>query len=175
MASSPKQTTHNFTKVFQALQYVSLEVAPILWDVIKKWHKVQISGIQRCIQPTVCPKNVKPRSKGTRTLSCENCVKWGSALEKVHCRLADKSSDIEWKNVDPTRLYDDPIEVCNAFAIFRPKHEQRPQRVQDYDIASVLKIIRGFGEFHQHQNSVSSCKLLGKVRCHFLIIGHNFE
>ena len=130
----------NFIRVLQALQHVCDKALPSLEGVIQAWHAKQ--GTQSCTQPQQCPTKGKPKPPS----SCGNCVQWAIPLETVCFSPPNNKVQVTWKNVNPTLLHSNPIEVANAFALHLPK---RPTKFEDYDTASALKIMLGFGEFHQ--------------------------
>ena len=142
------QLPDNFIRVLQALQHVNDKALPKLEGVIQAWHAKQ--GTQPCTQPLICVvKKGKPNLK--HPSSCGNCVQWATHLETV----CFSQVQVTWRNVNPTLLDSNPIEVANAFALHL---NQRPTKFEDYDTASALKIMLGFGEFHQQNKRTTLFK-----------------
>ncbi|XP_072014252.1 uncharacterized protein [Amphiura filiformis] len=143
-SSTINQPPTNFLKVCQVLHYICKETAPELESAIRSWHARQIqTGLLQCaggMQAQPCPTKCKPKAKQN---SCQNCIQWGSALEKVAFKSA-----VAWRNVDTSHLYTNPLEAANAFALHLPPGQSQT-KIEDYDPASILKIMLGFGEFHQ--------------------------
>ena len=156
MADPVTQSSDNLVRVLRALQHVCLKAAPSIDYTIRKWHAKQIfsSNLQPCRQPAKCLTKGKPKPSS----SCQNCVQWGSALESAYYPqpTSGKPPPIAWKNVNPTLLCNSYIEVANGFALHLPAGQQ-PTRVEEYDTASILKVIIGFGECHQNNRPTPNC------------------
>ncbi|XP_072018472.1 uncharacterized protein [Amphiura filiformis] len=144
MATKPSPV--NFIKVLQALQHVCDKAIPSVDKVINNWHSYQKLSITPCSQPHVC-STVKGKPKPNT--SCPGCVKWGRAIEGVYC---PQPPFITWKNIDSSLLHGRTVEVCSGFALHLPAGH-RPTKISDYDTASILKIMMGFGEYHQNNQA----------------------
>ena len=148
MADPVTQSSDNLVRVLQALHHVCLKAAPSIDYTIRKWHAKQIfsSNLQPCTQPAKCITKGKPKPPPS---SCQNCVQWGSALERAYYPqpTSGKPPPIAWKNVNPTRLCNSYIEVANGFALHLPAGQQ-PTRMEEYDTASILKVMQRFGDCH---------------------------
>ena len=150
MAAKPPD---NFFKVLQALQYVCQKSAPCIKKVVDAWHTQQKQTQTPCIQPQVCSGiKGKPKLGSKPNASCPSCVNWGNAVEAVHYPQAPQ---IAWRNIDTTLLHGSVIEVCNGFALNLPSG-QRPTKIADYDTASILKIMMGFGQFHHNNHATGN-------------------
>ena len=144
-----KPSPVNFVKVLQALQHVCDKAIPSIDKVVNVWHLYQKLSKQPCTQPQVCSK-VKGKPKPNT--ACAECAKWGRAIETVHYARAPS---ITWTNINSSLLHGSTIEVCNGFALNLPAG-QRPTQMCDYDTASILKIMMGFGEYHQHNQGTQN-------------------
>ena len=138
----------NFIKVLQALQHACQKSAPYLKQVVDTWYMQQKQTQKQCSQPLIC-SSIKGKPKSNT--SCSGCVNWGRAVEAVYY---PPPAQIAWRNIDTTLLHGSAIEVCNGFALNLPSG-QRPTKVADYDTASILKIMMGFGQFHQFNQPTS--------------------
>ena len=139
----------NFVKVLQALQHVCEKASPSIYKIVNIWHSYQKLSKKQCSQPQVCSK-VKGKPKPNT--SCPECVKWGRVIETVHYARAPS---ITWTNINTSLLHGSAIEVCNGFALNLPSG-QRPTQMCDYDTASILKIMMGFGEYHQNNQGTQN-------------------
>ena len=146
MAAKPPD---NFIKVLQALQHVCQKSAPCIKKVVDTWHMQQKQTQTPCSQRQVCSR-IKGKPK--LNTSCRSCVNWGKAVETVYY---PQPPQIAWRNIDITLLHGSAIEVCNGFALNLPSG-QRPTKMADYDAASILKIMMGFGQFHQSNQATSN-------------------
>ena len=140
-------TPDNLIRVLQGLQHFCQKAAPSLQNVVSTWHAHQKQTINPCTNPQICSA-VKGKPKAGA--SCAECVKWVKRIESVYF---PQPPFIAWKNVNSSILYNNAIEVCNGFALHLPPG-QRPTQISDYDTASILKIMLGFGEYH-HQNQAT--------------------
>ena len=140
-------TEHDrYLKTLEGLNYVCLQAVPCIQSTVQNWHAHQktTNGLQPCLSAS-CPTKGKPtRAKG----ACPNCILWGTAIESVYFPPTGKTG-IQWQNLNPRLLGHDAIEVSKAFVLRLP-HGANPKTFTDYDPASVLKIMMGFGEFHNH-------------------------
>ena len=135
----------NFIKVLQALQHACQKSTPYVKKVVDAWHAHQKQTQKQCSQPQICSGITgKPKS-------CSGCVDWGKAVEAAYY---PKPAQIAWRNIDTTLLHNSAIEVCNGFALNLPSG-QKPTKLTDYDTASILKIMMGFGPFHQSNQPTS--------------------
>ncbi|XP_072019504.1 uncharacterized protein [Amphiura filiformis] len=152
MANNDPARPDNISRVLQAVEYVCHEAIPAIEDVIKSWHaKQKAIGLQPCRNPTKC---FNFPGKPARPSSCDNCVKWGQALEDSYYPQQKKQC-MAWENVNASFLYDNPIELSNAFAFHIPP-QQKPAKISDYDVASILQIMIRCGEFHQCNSATKS-------------------
>ncbi|XP_072022690.1 uncharacterized protein [Amphiura filiformis] len=149
MATSYSQV--NYIKVLQALQLVCDKAIPSIDKVINAWHSSQTqsnSNTQPCSQPEVC-STIKGKPKPNAS-SCAGCYEWGRALERVYY---PKPPFITWRNINSSLLHGSATEVCSGFALTLPPG-RRPTQISDYDTASIIKIMLGFGEYH-HNNQAT--------------------
>ncbi|XP_072019662.1 uncharacterized protein [Amphiura filiformis] len=157
--AAPQTSPDNFVKVLQAVQHITWKTLPSVDNCITIWHNNQIhrTGLKRCSQPNVCPCMEKPKhiSKLKALVSkekyaCHNCKTWTKALQNaLYTPEGNQRTDIEWDNVNLTRIYDDHMEVGNAFVSPLPSG-QRSRQLQDYDIARILQLMLHFGEYHAY-------------------------
>ena len=141
----------NLIRVLQGLQYFCQKAAPSLQNVVNKWHAHQIQTINPCTNPQACSA-VKGKPKPNA--SCAECVKWVKRIEGVYF---PQPPFIAWKNINSSLLYTSEIEICNGFALHLPPG-QRPTQISDYDTASILKLMLGFGEYHHQDQATQSFK-----------------
>ena len=152
----------NFIRVLQAILHVCQLAAGSVKKCVSTWHSDQIRNnhLKRCTQPHVCSK-VKGKPKNNT--SCKECTDSAQAIVDVHY---PSSPNIVWKNIDSSLLYDNAIEVCNGFALHLPPGD-RPTQIDDYDTASILKIMCGFSEYHNNNTCTASnfypCTTIGEV------------
>ena len=161
MATSAPHTSNNFLRVLQAVQHVVCKAVPSLDESIKTWHGNQIrrNRLLPCSQPHLCPETGKPKhlskvrklvSRKNKFSSCKNCVIWAKALKDVFYSSPTEGSlaDVAWEHLNPTRLFHDYIEVCNAFVLHERPSEPRPTTLQDFNIEGILQIMLHFREYH---------------------------
>ena len=162
MASAAVQIPDNFFKVLDGIRYVICQALPSLDDFIRAWHANQICRkcLAPCLSPHMYPTEGEPtkishfrfrRRQTTESdfhdLSCQNCIGWAKAMKSVLYSARKERFEIVWENIDTTRLYEDHIEVCNGFISCLPPGP-RPTKMEDYDIGSILQIMRRFGDYH---------------------------
>ena len=148
----------NLIRVLQGLQHVCQKAAASLESVVNTWHSQKKPTLNpcTCTQHPICSAvNRKPKL-GT---FCAECVKWVTCIEPVYYPQPQpqpgkitKKPPIAWKNINSSLLYCSAIEVCNGFALNLPAG-QKPTQILDYDTASILKIMMGFGEFHHNDQA----------------------
>ena len=128
---------------------------PCIETVIKKWHTQKQLTIGTCTNPHQCPSEGKPRPPGSQQVSCQACLNWVNALETVEYtdQTQGVSTSIAWTNINPTVLFQDPVEVAKAFCIRLPKGEPPPTTFHGFDTASLLLMMMKFGEFHQRDHA----------------------
>ncbi|XP_072029779.1 uncharacterized protein [Amphiura filiformis] len=134
-------------KTSKAVADLCLQLVPCVQSALETWHTAQKHNQQACLQPSIC------RTKGKPTFikgSCQSCISWGVAVEKEFFPNSNLHN-IQWQNVNPTRLHEDPMEVAKAFVLRLPSHV-RVTTCTDFDSASLLKFMMSFGAFHQHQH-----------------------
>ncbi|XP_072016963.1 NLR family CARD domain-containing protein 4-like [Amphiura filiformis] len=136
--------TENYVRCHQAVQLVCAEAIPCIQNVLTNWHKTLQQRLKPCISPQTCPTKGKPKNgKG----SCNACVDWGDALEKV-VYPPNSSGTLPWANINPTLLHTDPIEAAKVF-VLRLQPGAVYTDVGDFDSASLIMIMMKFVEFHQ--------------------------
>ena len=145
---------NNLIRLLQGLQHACQKAAPSLQSAVDKWHsrQKQILKISPCTQPNIC---CRVTGKPTSETSCAECVKWVTCIETVYYPQPSPPNKphIAWKNIDSSLLYNSTIQVCNGFALNLPS-DHKPTQISDYDTASILKIMMGFGEFHHNNQGV---------------------
>ncbi len=144
----------NFVKVLQALQHVCEKASPSIDKIVNIWHSYQKLSKTPCSQPHVCSTI---RGKPKPNTSCPECVKWAKDIETIFYPQPPQgqSPSIAWKNINSSLLHGSAIEVCNGFALHLPAG-QRPTQMCDYDTASILKIMMGFGLYHQNNQGTKN-------------------
>ncbi|XP_072019348.1 uncharacterized protein [Amphiura filiformis] len=122
---------------------------------------VSVTDNKRRLQPRDCPIYPLPcycrlnRVKPHRHHSCQNCIQWCHAIESLFYTngYPKKDARVTWRNINPTRLFHDYVELAKAFAVSLPPG-QSPTCFGDFDPASILKVMMKFGECH-HNNPVN--------------------
>ena len=162
MASATVQTPDNFFRILHGIQYVICEALSSLDDCIRSWHTNQIrtNGLLPCSSPDICSAIGDPTKRSrsrfrclpltksdSRKSACQNCIKWTKAVKSVLYLTRKERFEIVWENIDTTRLYPYHTEVCNGFIRFLQPDPKRT-KLEDYDIGSVLQIMRRFGDYH---------------------------
>ena len=161
MATCATQTSDNFLRVLQAVQYVVCKAVPSLDESIRTWHSNQIrrNRLLPCSQPHLCPKTGKPKhlskfqrlvSRKDSVSSCKNCVRWAKAVKDAFYSPPTKenSTNIAWEHLNPTRLFHSYIEICNACVLHELSLQPSPTTLQNFDIEGILQIMLHFREFH---------------------------
>ena len=164
MSLTPEQ---NIEKCQHAIETVCKKAVPSIKKCIWDWQQRQRLTLGSCSGTGTCPTTGgKPKaSKG----SCASCVSWGQAVE---AEIYPPGGQIQWSNVNPTRLSTDPFEVAKAF-VLRLKTRKNYYTFGDFDPASLLMIMMGFQEFHQGDPALHSViKKVGRL-CREPLRGHN--
>ena len=140
----------NYVKTLECLNHVCLKATPCIQAAVKTWHTNQktntTDALQPCLQPATCSKIKGKPSTGKG--SCAKCIQWGNTVQSMYYP-PHGNIGIGWQNVDSALFYDSEIEVAKAFALRLPQGAH-PAVFADFDVASTMKIMMGFGEFHQH-------------------------
>ena len=119
--------------VFQAL-------FPVYKQWCKNWHSQHQQTIGACTNPQQCPTKGKPKppprpgGRSQPPRSCQACVDWGSALETVEYTDQTRGivTSLAWTNIDPTVLFQDPVEVAKAFGIKLFKGQPPPSTFHEF-------------------------------------------
>ena len=156
-----------FIRCHEAIHVVCSSAVPCIETVIQNWHTQHKQTTGACTNPKQCPSKGKPKPLPRPQQSCQACLDWGSALEAVE--YTDQThgivTSLAWTNINPTVLFQDPVEVAKAFGIKLPKGEPPPTTFDGFDTASLLLIMMKFGEFHQHDHN--RYLKIKKVSIHF--------
>ena len=151
-----------YIRCCKALHLVVHQSIPCVDDIIRNWHTAQ--GLPSCgrprprppTNPTTCKDNGKPKVSS----SCPNCVAWAQAVENTYYPQAAKGN-IQWSNINPLCLPTSHVEVAKAFVLRLPRDKQ-VLNVEDFDSASLLKIMMNFVVFHGGDSS--KFDIIKKVR-----------
>ena len=118
--------------------YISV---PTIQDCVENWHQNYQPQMQACKTPSKCPAYRPP---STKSGSCTACIGWRNVLES-ECYPLGKP--IQWRNVNPTLLHKDPVEVAKGFVFISPD-AQNCRDFSDFDIGGILKLKMGFADYH---------------------------
>ena len=124
------------------MQYICERAIPCIWETVKTWHDSEAKRQQPCQSPQQCITKGKPKTGK----SCQACVDWGSSIDKVFYKR-QQNAEVTWRNVNPTRLHNDPIEVMKAF-VLRLVPGKTYTGPGDFDVACLLMIMMFFAKFH---------------------------
>ncbi|XP_072018854.1 uncharacterized protein [Amphiura filiformis] len=151
---------HFYIQCHEAIQIVCDQaVLPCAENVIRDWHATkqiflhsfnrQVT-LQPCLHPTHCPARItdnkrrrQPHHCPVHPPPCQNCIQWCHAIESLFWSNGYPS----WRNINPSKLFTDYVELAKAFAVSLPPG-QSPTCLRDFDPASILKIMTKFGECH---------------------------
>ena len=134
---------NNYVKIHEAVQAFCEWSLPSIESCIKQWHQNKQQTLSSpCQQPSTCPSYKKPTTKSG---ACQSCIDWGSAVEG---ECYPPGRDVQWRNVNGTFLYKDPVEVAKGFVFILP-HAQSCASFHDFDIGGILKMMIGFKGYHQ--------------------------
>ena len=161
-----------FIRCHEAIHVVCSSAVPCIQTVIQNWHSQHQQTIGACTNPQQCPSKGKPKppprpgGRPQPPRSCQACVDWGSALETVEYTDQTRGivTSLAWTNIDPTILFQDPVEVTKAFGIKLFKGQPPPSTFDEFDTASLLLIMMKFGAFHQQDHN--SYQIIKKVSIH---------
>ncbi|XP_072019714.1 uncharacterized protein [Amphiura filiformis] len=170
---------HYYIQCYEAIQIVCNQaVLPCAENVIKDWHATkqillhttnQQVILQPCLHPTHCPARItdnkrrrQPHHCPVHPPPCQNCIQWCHAIESLFWNngYPKKDARVTWRNINPSRLFHDYVELAKAFAVSLPPG-QSPTSFGDFDPASMLKVMMKFGECHL--NNPANHDVINKV------------
>ncbi len=133
--------TLDIINIIQTIYGIILKISPPLWKAFSEWHQHVRASLSPCATPEKCSTLTKPSSD-----SCHSCAKWIEVIE-----LAAESKDaLHWDNSNPSRFYDDCVEVTKVFAYCLP-NDVTISSFEDFHAVDTLKIMSQFKVFHKEK------------------------
>ncbi|XP_072019588.1 uncharacterized protein [Amphiura filiformis] len=172
---------HYYVQCHEAIQVVCDQaVLPCAENVIKDWHTTRqiilhcvsnqnVITLQPCLRPTQCSTRITDNKRRRQSDDCpvypplcKKCSQWCHAIETLFWTngYPKKDARVTWRNINPSRLFHDYVEVAKAFAVSLPPG-QSSTCFGDFDPASILKVMMKFGECHL--NNLANHDVINKV------------
>ena len=149
---------NNFVKCHAAVQCVTNAAVSGLQNALQTWHEPLRDNLSCCSTPKQCPSNKKPTAKNKY---CKECIQWGDEIEAA---CFPKSWEVSWKNMTPSNLMKDPIEIAKVFVFQSTDGQESNKQLKDFDSGSLLKIMMHFKNFHDGNMDVyNALKQVGEV------------
>ncbi len=139
---STQTSEEYFQQCHQGYQLVCREaVLPCVEKVITRWHAQMKTSLPPCQK--------SPKCTAYPPTDCQDCIDLILAIKSARWLAGGSSPQLTWSYCIPTEAYDDPVEVAKIFCSRLPHARLNLiKSFSDFDCASLLQVLMGFGECH---------------------------